>query len=154
MKTLEFMSWVDFLPEVGTPILAERDKLAAQLAAADDLERQAAALRASVQKARAPLVNKITFMWSLLDIEKAANTAAANVTFPPSVISDSPLRAAIAALDGAFSPLEILRSFDRGQVIRHTLSGKASAAEQEETLHRVFDWWNYAAAPLLQRLEH
>ncbi len=116
MKSLEFMSWVDFLPEVGTPILAERDKLAAQVAAAEELERQAADLRAAVQQERAPLIDKIISMWSLLDIETAANAASPNDAVSPSDVSASTTRPAVGAFVSEFSPLAILRASPRGPV--------------------------------------
>jgi hypothetical protein len=50
----KFMPWVDLLPEVGDPIRNERNKLAAKLASAEELEKQAAALRAESVRAARP----------------------------------------------------------------------------------------------------
>ena len=55
----KFMPWVDLLPEVGDPIRNERNKLAATLASAEELEKQAAALRAGVREGRAALLDRI-----------------------------------------------------------------------------------------------
>ena len=50
--------------------------------------------------------------------------------------------------------LEVLQAFHAGRVIRqHNLFSTATEEEQRATLHRVFDWWNYGAVPLLTRLE-
>ena len=72
----KFMPWVDLLPEVGDPIRNERNKLAAKLASAEELEKQAAALRAGVREGRAALLDRIMKQWALHDIEQAATAAA------------------------------------------------------------------------------
>ena len=72
----KFMPWVDLLPEVGDPIRNERNKLAAKLAEAEELERQAAALRAAVREGRAALLDRVMKQWTLHDIEQAATAAA------------------------------------------------------------------------------
>lgn len=150
-----FMSWVDLLPEVGDPIRKERDKLAAALAETERLEKRAAELRASVRAGRAALLGRIMKHWTMYDIEQAANAAGdRGQPFPPSFVRDADLRGALRALDGAASALEILEAFHKGRVIRqHNLFSTATAAERDETLHRVMDWWNYGAAPLLARLD-
>ena len=93
--------------------------------------------------------------WTLHDIEQAATAAAdRGQPFPPGFVKDGELREALRALDGAPSPLEVLQAFHAGRVIRqHNLFSTATEDEQRETLHRVFDWWNYGAVPLLTRLE-
>ena len=53
MNAPVFMSWLDRLPEVGAPILNERDRLEAMLAEAEAFERRAAELRASARAGRA-----------------------------------------------------------------------------------------------------
>jgi hypothetical protein len=151
----KFMPWVDLLPEVGGPIRNERNELAATLASAEELEKQAAALRAAVREGRAALLDRIMKQWTLHDIEQAATAAAdRGQPFPPGFVKDGELREALRALDGAPSPLEVLQAFDAGRVIRqHNLFSTATAAEHDETLHRVMDWWNYGAVPLLARLD-
>lgn len=63
-------------------------------------------------------------------------------------------RMSAVPVDGAPSPLEVLQAFHAGRVIRqHNLFSTATEEEQRATLHRVFDWWNYGAVPLLTRLE-
>lgn len=150
-----YMPWIDLLPEVGNPIRKERDKLAATLAEAEQLERRAAALRASVRAARPALMDRIIQRWTLRDIEQAANAAAdRGRPFPVGYVQDAPLREALRALDGGGTPLEVLQAFHAGGVIRqHNLFSTATEEEQRATLHRVFDWWNYGAVPLLNRLE-
>lgn len=151
----KFMPWVDLLPEVGDPIRNERNKLAAKLASAEELEKQAAALRAGVREGRAALLDRIMKQWTLHDIEQAATAAAdRGQPFPPGFVKDGELREALRALDGAPSALEVLQAFHAGRVIRqHNLFSTATEEEQRDTLHRVFDWWNYGAVPLLTRLE-
>ena len=151
----KFMPWVDLLPEVGDPIRNERNKLAAKLAEAEELERQAAALRAAVREGRAALLDRVMKQWTLHDIEQAATAAAdRGQPFPPGFVKDGELREALRALDGATSALEVLQAFHAGRVIRqHNLFSTATEEEQRATLHRVFDWWNYGAVPLLTRLE-
>lgn len=150
-----FMPWVDLLPEVGDPIRKDRDHLAAALADAELLEKRAAALRETVRAGRAALLDRILTCWTMQDIEQAA-TAAGELgrPFPPAFVPDPLLREALRAQDGAASPLDILRAFTAGRVIRqHNLFSTATAAERDETLHRVMDWWNYGAVPLLARLD-
>ena len=79
----KFMPWVDLLPEVGDPIRNERNKLAATLASAEELEKQAAALRAGVREGRAALLDRIMKQWTLHDIEQAATAAADKPVRPP-----------------------------------------------------------------------
>lgn len=71
----KFMPWVDHLPEVGTPILAERDRMAGVMAEAAQLEQQAAALRAGVRWCHADLFDRIAADWTPADIEGAAHRA-------------------------------------------------------------------------------
>lgn len=49
-----YMPWVDLLPEVADSIRNERDKLAATLTEAEELEKRAAALRAEVREGARP----------------------------------------------------------------------------------------------------
>lgn len=151
----DYMPWVDLLPEVGDPIRNERNKLAATLAEAEELERQAAALRAAVQEGRAALMGRIMRQWTLHDIQQAASAAGdGGRPFPAGFVNDDSLREALRALDGAPSPLEVLQAFHAGRVIRqHNLFSTATEEERRATLHRLFDWWNYGAIPLLSRLE-
>lgn len=150
-----FMAWVDHLSEVGDPILAARDRLRRSLDRAESLERQAAAVRAEVAEGRAALLRRVLDHWTVADIEAASIAAGeAGSPFPAAYVSDAELREALRALDGAASPLEILGAFHKGRVIRqHNLFGTATEAEHRATLHRVFDWWNYGAVPLLVRLQ-
>jgi hypothetical protein len=150
-----FMPWVDLLPEVGDPIRKDRDHLAATLADAELLEKRAAALRETVHAGRAALLARVMRQWMLHDIVQAATAAADHDRpFPPGIVKDDELREALRALDGAASPLDILRAFTVGRVIRqHNLFSTATAAERDATLHRVMDWWNYGAVPLLARLD-
>lgn len=149
--TTKFMPWVDCLPEIGQPLLNERDKLAGVLAEADRLEQQAAALRANVSTGRADLFDRIAKKWTLFDIESAARRAGIDGRpFPVGVVSDPKLREALRALDGGLFPLAALQAFERGQVVRqHNLLSTATDAECRETLNRVLDWWNFAAVPVL-----
>jgi hypothetical protein len=152
--TTKFMPWIDFLPEVGTPILAERDRMAGVLAEADQLEQQAAALRAGVRWTRADLFDRIAKKWTLFDIETAARRAGNDGNdgqrLPVDFVTDPKLREALRALDGGLFPLAALQAFERGQVVRqHNLLSTATDAECRETLNRVLDWWNFAAVPVL-----
>ena len=82
---------------------------------------------------------------------RVASTPAGDTTAAAAFVA---LREALRALDGAPSPLEVLQAFHAGRVIRqHNLFSTATEEEQRATLHRVFDWWNYGAVPLLTRLE-
>lgn len=151
----KFMPWVDLLPEVGDSIRNERNKLVAKLASAEELEKQAAALRAGIRAGRVARLDRIMKQWTLHDIEQAATAAAdRGQPFPLGVVKDVELREALRALDGAPSPLKVLQAFHAGRVIRqHLLFSTATEEEQRATLRRVFDWWNYGAVPLLTRLE-
>lgn len=150
-----YMPWVDLLPEVGDPIRNERDKLAATLTEAEELEKRAAALRAGVREGRAAFFGRVMKQWTLHDIEQAATAAGdRGQPFPTGFVNDGELREALRALDGAPSPLEVLQAFHAGRVIRqHNLFSTATEEEHRATLHRVFDWWNYGAVPLLTRLD-
>ncbi len=149
--TTKFMPWVDFLPEIGTPILKERDKLAGVLSEADRLEQLAATLRESVRDGRAELFDGIAKRWTLFDIESAARRAGINgQPFPDGAVTDPKLREALRALDGGLFPLAALQAFESGQVVRqHNLLSTATDAECRETLDRVLTWWNLAAVPVL-----
>jgi hypothetical protein len=148
--TTKFMPWVDFLPEIGTPILKERDKLAGVLSEADRLEQLAAALRESVRDGRAELFDGIAKRWTLYDIESAARRAGIDgQPFPVGVVNDPKLREALRALDGGLFPLAALQAFERGQVVRQPDLSTATDAECRDTLARVLAWWNFAAVPVL-----
>ncbi len=73
MNAPVFMSWLDRLPEVGAPILNERDRLEAMLAEAEAFERRAAELRASARAGRAGLLGKVAKLWSLYEIQRAGD---------------------------------------------------------------------------------
>lgn len=151
-STAKFMPWVDFLPVVGTPILNERDRLARMLADAERLENEARELRERVRQERGDLFMKIAKMWTLYDIETAAKLSGLNGhPFPVEQVADANLRAALRAVDGGLTALDVLQAFERGQVIRpagHVLT--ASDAECRATLQRVLDWWNVGALPVLE----
>lgn len=148
MNAPVFMSWLDRLPEVGAPILNERDRLEAMLAEAEAFERRAAELRASARAGRAGLLGKVAKLWSLYEIQRAGD--AEDASFHN--VQDHELRGALRALDGVASPLDILEAFHKGRVIRqHNLFSTATDEDRHATLHRVLDWWNYGAAPVLSR---
>ncbi len=68
-------------------------------------------------------------------------------------IVDDDVRCAARALDIA-GAREVLRAFKDGRVIRQcNLFSTAPEVDRSATLHRVFDWWNYCAAPYLNRVE-
>lgn len=151
-NTAKFMPWVDFLPEVGTPILNERDRLTRKLAEAARLEKEARELRESVRQERGELFMKIAKNWTLYDLETAAKRCGTNGhPFPVEHVTDANLREALRAVDGGLTALDVLQAFERGQVIRpagHVLT--ASDAECRATLQRVLDWWNVGALPVLE----
>lgn len=150
-----FMAWVGRLPEVGDPIQGGRDRLRGQLAQAEALERQAAALRAEVAEGRAALLRRVLDRWTVAEVETASMAAGeAGSPFPAAYVSDAKLREALRALDGGQSALDVLQTFVSGAVVRqHNLMSTATDAERRETLNRVLDWWNYGAVPLLVRLQ-
>lgn len=149
-----FMPWVDLLPKVGDSVRDERNRLAAKLAEADALERQAAALRAGVLEGRAALLGRV-MQWTLHDIELAATAAGdRGQPLPSSFVRDGELREALRAIDGASSSLEVLRAFRACRVIQQRdYFSAATEEERRAALNRVLDWWNYGAAPLLARVE-
>jgi hypothetical protein len=73
----KIMPWVEMLPEVGTGICKERDRLNAKLAAAEELERQAAALRAEAYEGQAALMSRIAAAWAPHEIAQAKAAAEA-----------------------------------------------------------------------------
>lgn len=155
MMQTKFMPWIDLLPEVDSSVLRERDRLSEYLDMAEALEKRAAALRERAKAGRSVLMDKVARRWSLEDIEQAGNAAGdRGQPIPPSFVRDAELREALRALDGAASPLEVLEAFHKGRVIRqHNLFSTATEEDRHATLHRVFDWWNYGAVPLLTRLQ-
>ena len=75
--TKNLMAWVNLLPEVGAPILKDRQDLRELLSQADDLERCAAQLRESVRRGEAALKTRILKHWSQEEVERAEARAVA-----------------------------------------------------------------------------
>jgi len=151
---LNYMHWVNKLPEVGDPILNERDRVASLLAEAEELEKRAASLRAVVKAGRANLIRRISERWSLGDIERAS---AASIKEPASLLAnvrDEYLRAALIGLDGGGSAVELLHVFKQcGFDNQARLLTASSTDEVRSLLFRLLDWWNFGVFPLLVRFD-
>lgn len=154
MPTPKTLTWIKHLPAVDEETLAERNKIDAMLAMADNLEREAATLRRMVRTRRAKLLTAVNFHWTLQEISAASEGADAPAPLPASVLDDPTLSEALRALDEDSTAADVLQAFKTGQVIRqHNLFSTAPLADQLATLHRVFDWWNYGAVPFLARID-
>ncbi|KWZ39563.1 hypothetical protein WS72_19340 [Burkholderia savannae] len=142
----QFMAWVDRLPEVGTPILNRRDALARMILEAEQMEQIAAQLREKVRSRSLHLSDSIGAIWKRDEIERARQSPAG-----PAINAE--LAALLSHLDCTTGPLDVLRLFKAARVIRQAnLFSTATQQERDDTLNRVFDWWNFAAVPLLDRI--
>ncbi|HHV7523685.1 TPA: stable inheritance protein KleA [Burkholderia orbicola] len=142
----QFMAWVDRLPEVGTPILNRRDALATMIREAEQLEQIAAQLRATVRNRSLHLSDAIGASWKRDEVERAQQSPAG-----PAINGE--LAALLSHFNDTAGPLDVLRIFKAARVIRQAnLFSTATQQERDDTLHRVFDWWNFAAVPLLDQI--
>lgn len=149
-----FMPWILHLPELGDPIRAERERLAAKLQEAHELERQAARLVQEVRAGEQLLMAKVTKSWSLFDIESAGRRAGAEGrTLALSTVRDAVLRAALQAGDEHLTAGQAVRIFGDADVIDIDALSLASAQERTETLERVAAWWNFAGRHVYARLQ-
>jgi hypothetical protein len=69
------MTWIDRLPEIGASLLKRRDQMAAWETAAEEMERRAAELRASIEEERGALMARISELWTAQEIERAKASA-------------------------------------------------------------------------------
>lgn len=69
------MKWVTLLPEVGTPILKEREAILAVLREAVELEQQASAKRGEACRASLALESRVRGQWDDDEIQKAKTKA-------------------------------------------------------------------------------
>ena len=65
------MSWIERLPEVGTPILKKREAIELKVQRAKELEAQAQALRAEAYRDSLDLESHIRSLWSDEDVSQA-----------------------------------------------------------------------------------
>lgn len=150
-----FMPWIDYLPEVGDPIRNERAKLRELACEAFELERTAAAQLAKVRAGQAELLAKAMRLWTLAEIQKAAQAAdRADPMFSlRAQVEDDALRERLQLLDGWQLASDALQVFKTAGVIRQqNLLSTASDEERMQTLARVLAWWNHAARPVFERL--
>lgn len=153
---VEFMAWIDALPEVGDPIRKERAKLLQLAEQAAELERHALALRAQVLSGQAALADRVARHWPASDIEAAHQKAlnARRAARPAAGGVGGHLRDALDALDGAHLAAEALQAFDSGRLLRQAnLVSTATHEARHAALAEVMAWWNEAAVPVLERLE-
>lgn len=69
------MKWVTLLPEVGTPILNEREAILALVREAAELEQQVSAKRGEAYRASLALESRIRGQWDDAEIQKAKTRA-------------------------------------------------------------------------------
>ena len=69
------MKWVTFLPEVGTPILNDREAIIGLVREATELERQVSAKRGEAYRASLALEGRIRGQWSDAEIQQAKTKA-------------------------------------------------------------------------------
>lgn len=150
-----FMSWIDYLPEVGDPIRKERSKLLELAEQAAELERHALALRAQVETGQALLLDRVMKQWTLYDIQRASDQAESRCANAGVLrnIEDKDLLGTLRRLDGTHLAAEALRAFHDGGVLgRHDLLSTAGDGERRAALQRVLTWWNLAGSPVYYRL--
>lgn len=149
------MPWIDKLPEVGDPILQERERLQTLAYDAQALERKALALRSQVEVGQAALLQRVTKEWTLLQIEQASNAANKDSLRAQLIdqVGDHRMREALRRLDGFHTAAEALRCFKRAGVIRaHNLCSTANEQELRDTAQRLAQWSNFALLPVLDRV--
>lgn len=69
------MKWVTLLPEVGTPILNDREAILALVREAAELERQVSAKRDEAYRASLTLEGRIREQWDDAEIQQAKTKA-------------------------------------------------------------------------------
>lgn len=69
------MKWVTFLPEVGTPILNDREAIIGLVREAAELERQVSAKRGEAYRASLALEGRIREQWDAAEIQQAKTKA-------------------------------------------------------------------------------
>jgi hypothetical protein len=69
------MKWVTLLPEVGTPILNDREAIIALVREAAELERQVSAKRGEAYRASLALEGRIRGQWNDAEIQEAKTKA-------------------------------------------------------------------------------
>ena len=149
-----FMPWVDHLPEVGDPIRRERAKLVEAAQEAIELERHAAALRVQVAAGQSRLLQRVMGYWTLADIQLACEAADRDdaAGAQRARVADPALREQLRTLDGWHLGIEALRAFHAGVILRPDLLTTGTDEERLQALVRVAAWWNFAGAPVYERL--
>jgi Uncharacterized KorC regulated protein A len=152
---IRFMPWIDMLTEVGSPILQDRDRAAALLREADELEARAATLRQEAIASRAPLLERVRRNWTDEELEQASKVAESIVhRYPLQWIVDPDMRSAVGALEGAQGPLDVLLIFSQYVLRDQTRVTPDTDVERRMMLKRAQDWWNFAVLPMLERMGH
>ena len=144
-KPEKLLPWIDWLPEVGEAILADRTKLALRLQEADRMEEQARAIRAEVRASCVALNMRIQQQWTPGEIARArAKTEKLG--------NIGELHTAIRAMDGLQSPLDAISLYHEHVIKQHNLIKGASNEELRATPERALAWWNLAVSPMLDRM--
>lgn len=148
-----FMSWIDYLHEVGDTIRRDRGKLLEAAGEAAGLEIHALALREHIVTGQAELLTRVMRNYTLSEIDHASERADSRRAKTVDLAHlPLPLAEALAKLDGTHLASEAVRAFHDGKVIGAVDAATATDDECREALRRVQAWWAVAGVPVYERL--